>query len=81
MGRLHVCAHLCVCVGDGRKAAESSSFKKEDLGRIMHQSEKLVSTLREWNVEKTSVLPRAILSLGQMFSAWPRGDRAFLGSL
>ena len=77
-----MCVHICVCVlVMERKAAESSSFKKEDPGHIMHESDKLVSTLREWNVEKTSVLPRVILSLGQMFSAWPRGDRAFLGSL
>ena len=80
MGSLRVCAHVCVLVME-RKAAESSSFKKEDLGHIMHQSDKLVSTLREWNVEKASVLPRVIHSLGQMFSVWPRGDRAFLGSL
>ena len=35
-----MCVHICVCVlVMERKAAESSSFKKEDLGHIRHKSE------------------------------------------
>ena len=74
-----VCTCVCVLVMEEKQLSPHLSRR-----RILDTSGikvKIVSTLQEHNVEKTSVLSRAILSLGQMFSAWPRGDRAFLGSL